>query len=131
MNGTLPPGEHHATMTEIITAFPPSTPERQELNQALLDALPAFITLKSRAPDIIIYIDGSFVTSKHSPVDIDILVLSDIMDEDQVRAFFHQECTIPATYFDIHADLLRRPFLMNVFTKTRSNVPKGILVLDL
>ncbi|GEM_PF-1600066 len=130
-NGTLPPGEYQATITEIVTMFPPITVERQELNQALQDALPALIKLQTLAPDMIVYIDGSFVTSKQSPNDVDILILTDVFDEIEIRDFFNNECPIPATYFDIHADPVQRRHLVNVFTRTRSNQPKGIIVLSL
>ncbi len=80
-NGTLPPGEHHTTVAEIIAVFPATTIERQELNQALQDIQPALTKLKTLAPDMIAYVDGSYVTSKPSPNDIDLLVLTDAMDE--------------------------------------------------
>jgi hypothetical protein len=130
-NGVLPPGEYPATVDEILAAFPSISVERNELNQALQDAIPAFAKLKTIAPDMILYIDGSFLTSKPSPVDVDILVLTDVLDEVQVQDFLNQECPIPATYFDVHADPLNRRYLVNVFTRTRSNQPKGIVVLAL
>ncbi|MBA3825252.1 MAG: hypothetical protein H0X24_15305 [Ktedonobacterales bacterium] len=129
-SGTLPAGEHHATVAEIITAFPATTIERQELNQALQDIQPALTKLKTLAPDMIVDIDGSYVTSKPTPNDIDLLVLTDSMDEIQVQDFFNQECPIPATYLDVHADPLHRRHLVNVFSYTRNNRPKGVLVLD-
>ncbi len=129
-NGTLPPGEHHATVAEVVGAFPATTSERQELNRALQDAMPAFTRLKTLAPDMIVFIDGSFVTSKPSPNDIDILVLTDVLDEVQVQDFFNQECPIPAIYFDLHADPIGRRHLVNVFTRTRDNRPKGIILLE-
>lgn len=130
-NGTLPVGEHHATLAELLAAFPATTPERQELNRALQDALPAFQQLKILAPDMIVYVDGSFVTSKRSPVDVDLLILTDALDETQVRDFLDQTCPVPATYFDVHADPLHRRHLLNVFTRTRNNLPKGIVIWDI
>jgi len=130
-NGVLPPGEHHATVAEIVLAFPATTVERQELNQALQDIQRALTTLKALAPDVIVYLDGSYVTSKPAPNDIDLLALTDVLDEIQVQEFFARECPIPATYLDIHADPLHRRHLVQVFTHTRTNRPKGILVLDL
>ncbi len=130
-HGILPPGEYPATLDEILAAFPSTSVERNELNQALQDASPAFVKLKTIAPDMILYIDGSFLTSKPSPVDVDILILTDMLDEVQVQDFLNQECPIPATYFDVHADPLNRRYLVNVFTRTRSNQPKGIVILVL
>ena len=129
-NGILPPGEYHATVAEVVAMFPPTTIERQELNQALQDIVPTLKKLQMLAPDLILYIDGSFVTSKHSPNDIDLLVLTDVFDEVQVQDFFVQECPIQATYLDVHADPVLRRYLVNVFTHTRSNQPKGVIILD-
>lgn len=129
-NGILPPGEYYATVDEILIAFPATTSERHELNQALMDAIPAFTKLKTLAPDMILYVDGSFVTNKPSPVDIDILALTNVLDEVQIQDFIAQECPIPATYFDLHADPLQRRHLVKVFTRTRANQPKGIIILQ-
>ncbi len=129
-NDVLPPGEHHATIAEIVTAFLATTVERQELNQALQDILPALMKLKLLAPHVIVYLDGSYVTSKPAPNDIDLLALTDVLDEIQVQAFFARECPIPASYLDIHADPLHRRHLVTVFTHTRANRPKGILVVE-
>ncbi len=78
---------------------------------------------------MVLYIDGSYLTNKTSPVDIDVLILTDVLDEVEVQDFLNQECPVPATYFDVHADPLNRRYLVNVFTRTRSNQPKGIILL--
>ena len=120
VNGTLPPGEHLATAAEIVAAFPAMTIERQDLNKALQDAIPALMKLKAIASDMVVYIDGSFITSKPSPNDIDILVLMCWM-RFKIQDFLNQECPIPATYFDVYADPTYRRHLVNVFTRTRDN----------
>jgi hypothetical protein len=129
-DGTLPPGEFHATMDEILLAFPAITPERAALNQALQDALSAMQQVKILAPDLILYIDGSYTTSKPDPNDIDLLFLTSTMTENQIIAFFHRECPISAAYFDIHADPIGRTYLVRFFSATRSLQPKGIIILD-
>ncbi len=71
-DGTLPPGVHVATLAEVFAAFPPVTPQRQALNQALA----YFVTTVSRshlADEIVL--DGSYITSKPDPADIDMVVL--------------------------------------------------------
>jgi len=129
-NGTLPPGEHHATFADIVAAFPASTVERQELNQALQDALPAFQKLRLLAPNMIVYINGSYITTKPSPIDIDIAILTDVYNEVQIRAFFDQECPIAATYLDLKADKSTNRQLVRAFTFTRNGQPKGVIILD-
>jgi hypothetical protein len=87
-DGTLPPGEFHATIAEVLAAFPATTPERTILNQALQDALPTLQHLKIVAPDAIIYLNGSYATTKPDPNDIDLLVLTNQLSENQVIALF-------------------------------------------
>jgi hypothetical protein len=64
--GSLPPGIHHATWTEIVTRYATST-HRRDLLDGLLDAL---CSLKA-AGCATAYIDGSFVTAKARPDDFD------------------------------------------------------------
>ena len=130
-DGTLPPGEHHATLTEVLVAFPASSPERIVLNRALQDALPALQKLKFVAPDMIVYVNGSYTTSQSDPNDVDLLFLTDMLTENQIIAFFRQECPISAIYFDIHADSLGQTYLVRFFSATRLLLPKGIVVLDI
>lgn len=131
IDGTLPPGEHRATLAEILAAFPATTGERQALNSALQGAYKALKLLQMAAPDVIVYIDGSYTTRKPDPVDIDILVLTDSFDEDQVIALLARECPIEATYLDVHADRPGTPVLKALFTQTRKGKRKGIILLDL
>lgn len=133
-NGTLPPGKHHATIAEILAAFPPFTHERQELNHALQDLVPTLRKLKTMAPDMIIYINGSFVTSKPAPNDIDMLILTDFLTEEQIKAILDQEVPLPYLALDLYADHCTGSSSTNViavFSFTRSNRPKGIIILDL
>ena len=85
--GVLPPNEYQATIAEIVLAFPATTVERQDLNQALQDLQRALTTLKTLAPDVIVYLDGSYVTSKPVHNDIDLLALTDVLDEIRRRSF--------------------------------------------
>jgi hypothetical protein len=65
-NGNLPPGIHDATWTEITTHFG-HTPHRLRLLAGLLDAAQALHQAGSQW----ILVNGSFVTSKTQPNDID------------------------------------------------------------
>lgn len=130
-DGTLPLGEHHATLAEILRAFPANSLERIALNQALQDALPAFQQLKILAPDVIIYINGSFTTAKSDPNDIDVLFLTDLLTENDIIAFLQQTCPLSVMYFDIHADPFGNTYLVQFFSKTRTMRSKGIIILDI
>jgi hypothetical protein len=65
-NGNLPPGIHDATWTQITTRFG-HTPHRLRLLAGLLDAAQALHQAGSQW----ILVNGSFVTSKIQPNDID------------------------------------------------------------
>jgi Family of unknown function (DUF6932) len=65
--GSLPPGIHHATWTEIVTRYATTT-HRRYLLDGLLDALRSLATAGCR----VAYLDGSFVTAKEHPRDFEI-----------------------------------------------------------
>jgi len=72
-DGTLPPGLHHATLDEILAAFPPATPERQALTNALAFCI-ANIQRHHLADQVVL--GGNYVTRTPNPGDVDIAVLT-------------------------------------------------------
>ncbi|KAB8040849.1 hypothetical protein GCL60_02670 [Silvanigrella paludirubra] len=66
-NGELPPGEHIATLEQINNRFGTSNPRREALISGLKTAIENFKLAGIKR----IWIDGSFVTSKFEPNDID------------------------------------------------------------
>jgi len=66
--GLLPAGIHHADWAEIVARFGISS-RRKWLLEGLLDAL----TMLRTAGCQVVYIDGSFVTTKADPEDYDAL----------------------------------------------------------
>lgn len=66
-NGELPPGEHYSTMDEIERVLGISSERRKMLMKGLKLAADNFISAGVRK----IWIDGSFVTDKKEPSDID------------------------------------------------------------
>lgn len=70
--GLLPPGVHDATLHEIEHAFGVRTPRRQELFEKLVD----FVEFaQSFSIFQFLVVDGSFVTDKDAPGDIDGVLL--------------------------------------------------------
>ena len=65
--GLLPPGEHAATLEEIESRFGESSEKRKELILGLKKAILSF----QRAGVKRIWIDGSFISHKKEPQDID------------------------------------------------------------
>jgi hypothetical protein len=72
-DGTLPPGVHRATLDEVFAAFPAATLERLALNVALSSCV---ATIKRLRLANQVALDGSYVTSKPDPADVDIAVLT-------------------------------------------------------
>ncbi len=74
VDGSLPPGEHriHA-VSDVFVAFPATTHKRQELNTALNYFVDV---VKRRSLGVLVVIDGSYITGKAEPEDIDVALLS-------------------------------------------------------
>ncbi len=66
-NGLLPPGEHVATLDEVESTFGSQNDRRQSLMRGLRLACEMF----QNAQVDRIWVDGSFVTDKEEPGDID------------------------------------------------------------
>jgi len=67
--GNLPPGDHFATLDEIAARFVfPRRQKRYELTQTLVKFVQFVISYRP----IRIFIDGSYVTEKQLPSDVDI-----------------------------------------------------------
>lgn len=79
INGLLPPGIYPASLTEVWPMFDQaSSTTRQALNQALEHAV---ALIWNRDPAAVIYVNGSYVTDKIDPIDVDLAVRSDIWDD--------------------------------------------------
>jgi hypothetical protein len=70
-DGYLPPGIHPATLEEIAARFGPES----ELRQVQMESLRWLIDLAQRAGVKRIVVNGSFVTDKLEPNDVDCVVL--------------------------------------------------------
>src|SRR5438067_1636841 len=71
-DGYLPPGIHRATLEEIAKRFG----QEPELRQAQTQSLRWLLDLAKRAGVQRLIIDGSFVTDKWEPVDVDCVLLA-------------------------------------------------------
>jgi hypothetical protein len=69
--GNLPPGIHSCDADELVTRFGTGSPEREIETQELLD----FIAWARRAGIHRLIVNGSYVTAKSAPNDVDIVVL--------------------------------------------------------
>ncbi|HST90533.1 MAG TPA: hypothetical protein VLJ14_19325 [Ktedonobacterales bacterium] len=72
-DGMLPPGIHHATLDEVFAAFPAATTKRQALNAAVEFCVAAIKRLGLADQ---IALDGSYISAKANPSDVDMVVLT-------------------------------------------------------
>ena len=99
--GLLPPGIHDCTLDEVGMVF--GRFQKTEQRVKLYQLLRAFVRVAKATPKVLaVLVDGSFVTSKEMPGDIDVMLL------------------VPAGH-DWGAEL--KPFEYNLFSKKR--VQKG------
>lgn len=73
--GNLPPGIHRATMDEVRSRFGVGSPERE----AQIEELVAFVDWATQAGIARIIVNGSFVTGKLAPQDVDVIVLPSLL----------------------------------------------------
>lgn len=70
-HGNLPPGIHRCTIDEVVQRFGGGSPEREVETQEFLK----FVEWARRAGVLRLIVNGSFVTAKVSPNDVDLIVL--------------------------------------------------------
>ena len=133
-NNELPPGEHIATLEEIDTVYGSSNIRRKKLMRGLRNAVDNLIA----SGVMTIWIDGSFVTGKKEPNDIDgcweyhNLVDLNILDPVFLNNRFDMKKKYGLDFFIaniIEADS-GLPF-PKFFQKDRDGNPKGIIIVKL
>jgi hypothetical protein len=126
-DGTLPPGVHQATLDEVLAAFPATTPQRQALNAALGQCV---ATVKRLHLADELALDGSYITSKPDPADVDMVALTpgvyQLAGEQQYAA-----AGIDVNLLDIQFahDAADFQGWLTFFSIARSGQPKGVVAL--
>jgi hypothetical protein len=126
-DGTLPPGEDSATVAEVLAAFPAGTPERQALNQALIQCVETVKRLNLAQQ---IAVDGSCCTDTASPGDIDLVVLTPGMYQFAGERRFAAEA-IDMNLLDIQFahDAVAFQGWLGFFSMSRTGTAKEVIVL--
>ncbi|MBI3248795.1 MAG: hypothetical protein HYZ50_20020 [Deltaproteobacteria bacterium] len=134
--GKLPPGIYWATWREVRSVFG-FTPRRVQLLTGLRQAL----VLLKRAGCRSAYIDGSFVTRKLEPADIDVCWAIEHVDPDKLDPVFldfsrsraAQKARFLCEFFpaDLPEGLTGKTFLEFFQTDKETGAAKGIVALDL
>ncbi len=134
--GELPPGMHTATLEEVEAVFV-TTPRRRHLFEGLRRAIQNLHAAGVRR----IFIDGSFVTTKTDPNDIDgcwewteevNLDLLDpvLLDFTQARRAMQDKYGVDfflATWVEAGSEIT----FLDFFQRNRADDPKGIVQIDL
>jgi hypothetical protein len=131
-NGNLPPGIHNTNLSEVEKRFGGSQSRKRSL---LIKSLKQFVNAVKRYADEI-YIDGSFITSKTSPGDVDILVIFPAKLISDQQFLININILRNRLKSDLHVFTFFLGFneaemdkMMEWFTHDRDGNPKGIIRL--
>ena len=121
--GNLPPGVHPATLPEIAERFG----WQSELRRAQIESLQWLVGLAERAGAKRLIVNGSFVTQKLEPNDVDCLIL--IGEDFPQDAFAEAELLAGLPFLEIHfvQEETLDFFVNRVFSTDRRNIPKGVV----
>lgn len=126
-DGYLPPGIHRATLEEIAERFG----QESELRQAQMDSLRWLVDLAKRAGAERIVVNGSFVTDKFEPNDVDcVLLIGPGFPRD---AAAEAELLVGLPFINMELVDLEgfRQFTERTFATDRKMVAKGMMEVEL
>jgi hypothetical protein len=104
-NGNLPPGIHRATAEEVAARFGTGSPEREVETTELIE----FVNWAREAGLGRLLVDGSYVTSKQMPNDVDVVILPgasrpeqalEALESAQRWPFIHIQVALKTTWSD-------------------------------
>jgi hypothetical protein len=122
-NGYLPPGIHPATLNEIAARFG----HESELRRVQMESLRWMVELAWQAGVLRIVVNGSFVTEKWEPNDVDCVLL---IDDDYPRDMVVNEELLeglPFLTMEIVREDAFRQLTERTFANDRYHVPKGMI----
>ena len=135
-HGLLPQGIHPATLEEVLNRFG-GNDRREQLLAGLIEALRLLRAAGCRR----VYINGSFVTAKERPNDIDVCWDIDGVDPDALDPVFFdfsdgrapQKARFGAEFFpaQVPEGVTGRAFLDFFQVDKQTGEPKGIIKLEL
>jgi hypothetical protein len=129
-DGALPAGEHHiGGLDDLRTTFPATTARRQTLEAALIQMVDA---IRRLALGTELVIDGSCITGKPEPSDIDLALLSTGPTESEVLRQLGAE-GIDLVALDLFIEMTRPGFARwaQFFSTDRAGQARGIVILTI
>ncbi len=125
-DGTLPPGVHQTTLAELFAIYPSTNQQRQILNDSLRRVVTELRALDS---SMLIYVDGSFVTNKREPNDVDILIITSQYDTLALLKYLELTCPVEMVSIGLYVEPSSHNVMLDFFTTTRLGQAKGIILL--
>jgi hypothetical protein len=129
-DGTLPPGRHYvATLDEVFAIFPATTGRRQLLDAALR-RLVEVVTRFALGTALVI--DGSYVTSKAEPADIDLALFSTGSGETAILQQLQAE-GVDLMLLDVFVSITASNFdgWVQFFSADRTGHDRGVVMLTI
>jgi hypothetical protein len=122
-DGYLPPGIHQATLEEIAARFG----QESELRQVQMQSLRWLVEVARRAGVQRIIVNGSFVTDKLEPNDVDcVLLIGTDFPRDAV-AEAELLAGLPFINLELVDQLAFQQFTQRTFASDRNLIPKGMV----
>jgi hypothetical protein len=123
VDGYLPPGIHRATLEEIGKRFG----QESEVRQAQMESLHWLVDLARRAGAQRIVVNGSFVTDKFEPNDVDCVMLIGADFPHDRAAEAELLVGLPFINLELVDEEAFRQFTERTFATDRNLVPKGMI----
>ncbi len=122
-DGYLPPGIYSATLEEISARFG----QESELRQVQMQSLRWLVDLARRAGVRKIVVNGSFVTDKLEPNDVDCVLLLGPGFPQELAAESELIAGLPFINLELVDEVAFRQFTERTYATDRNLVPKGMV----
>lgn len=129
-DGTLPPGQYQvAAVSDLLVAFSATTPRRQALNAALTQFTEV---VRRLALGTQVVVDGSYLTGKAEPEDIDLALLSTGASETAILQRLQSE-GVDLALLDVFVVKTRAELAQwaSFFSADRTGQTRGIVLLTI
>ena len=126
-DGYLPSGVHRATIEEVLKRFGTGSEQRESQGQSLEWLIP----LGQRAGIIKVLINGSFVTDRLEPNDVDCLLLQGPHYRASSPEAAELRAGLPFLEMKIVALADYDFFARIIFATDRDGIPKGVVEVEL
>lgn len=122
-DGYLPPGVHSVSLDEIAARFG----QESELRQVQMESLRWLVDLAWRAGVLRIVVNGSFVTGKLEPNDVDCVLLIGPGFPRDAEAETELLAGLPFINMELVDENGFRQFTERTYATDRDSVPKGMI----